>query len=101
MLSGFDIRACQAEAFREGMAYLIFIESFLVLAFNNSIFSFITWLGSDTLWQALELGGKRGLHNGWRCWVAYFFQPKSQPTDSLRHERENRRKPQIHVEFCT
>lgn len=30
----------------------IFIESFLALAFNNSIFIIHNGLGSDTLWRA-------------------------------------------------
>ncbi len=58
MLSSFGIRACQAEAPREGMAYSIFIESFLARWIFSNPSSSITpdWLvpieasgGSDTL----------------------------------------------------
>jgi hypothetical protein len=50
MLSSIGIRACQAEAPREGMAYRkLHRKFFSAVAFNNSIFIIHQWTGAATL----------------------------------------------------
>ncbi len=68
MLSSFGIRACQAEAPREGMAYPIFFRKFFSAGICqlNLQHSPPGW-AATRFGQALKAGGRCGLHNGCCC----------------------------------